>query len=139
MLDGSLSDSDKQQLEKLKTQIERIRDPELSKDTPPAELLGVPASYWLNLRGYNPAAVAAKLNQPMLILQGERDYQVTMKDYQGWKDALSTRENVILKSYVKLNHLFIEGEGKSTPAEYQVAGHVAQEVVDDIAEWIQRQ
>ena len=135
-LDGSLSDSDKQQLEKLKTQLERIGDPELSNDTPSAELLGVPASYWLNLRGYNPAAVAAKLNQPMLILQGERDYQVTMKDYQGWKDALSTRENVVLKSYPKLNHLFIEGEGKSTPSEYQVAGHVAKEVVDDIAEWI---
>jgi len=138
MLDGSLSDSDQQQLEKLKTQIERIGDSELSNDTSPAELLGVPASYWLNLRSYNPAAVAAKLNQPMLILQGERDYQVTLKDYEGWKDSLSSRKNVALKTYPKLNHLFIEGEGSSTPAEYQDAGHVAREVVDDIAAWIKR-
>ena len=39
-------------------------------------------------------------------------------------------------SYPKLNHLFIEGEGKSTPAEYSTPGNVARVVVDDIAKWI---
>jgi hypothetical protein len=43
---------------------------------------------------------------------------------------------VRLKSYPKLNHLFMEGEGKAKPAEYDKAGHVAQEVVDDVARWI---
>ncbi|HID74695.1 MAG TPA: alpha/beta fold hydrolase [Planctomycetaceae bacterium] len=135
-LDGSVSEAEAKQLEGLKKRIERVRDPGLSKDVPPGELLGAPASYWLDLQGYRPAALAAELSQPMLILQGERDYQVTMKDFEGWARALSSRDNVVLKSYPKSNHLFIEGEGLSTPAEYQVAGHVAQEVIDDIASWI---
>jgi hypothetical protein len=72
----------------------------------------------------------------MLILQGARDYQVTTEDLEGWKKALSSRDNVQFKLYPALNHLFMTGEGKSTPAEYDVAGHVAEEVVADTAAWI---
>jgi uncharacterized protein len=43
-----------------------------------------------------------------------------------------------LKSYPALNHLFIAGEGKSTLDEYSVVGHIAEEVIIDIAEWIKR-
>jgi fermentation-respiration switch protein FrsA (DUF1100 family) len=74
----------------------------------------------------------------MLILQGERDYQVSMTDFGLWKKALGSRPDVTLKSYPKLNHLFQEGEGKSKPEEYSRAGHVAREVVDDIAEWVKK-
>jgi fermentation-respiration switch protein FrsA (DUF1100 family) len=133
-------DKTKEALEKLKKQVERVKDPKLSADTPAAELpFGGPAAYWLDLRKYDPVATAAKLKQPMLILQGERDYQVTMTDFEGWKKGLKERKNVTLKSYPKLNHLFMEGEGKATPAEYDKAGHVAAEVIDDIAGWIKKQ
>ena len=105
------------------------------EDAPP--VLGMPAHYILDLRGYDPAAEAARLSVPMLILQGERDYQVSMKDFAGWKTALGGRKDVTFKSYPALNHLFETGEGKSTPAEYDKPGHVAAEVVDDTAKWIQ--
>ena len=95
-----------------------------------------PESYWKDLEGYKPAEVAAKLKMPMLILQGERDYQVTMADLQGWRDALGSRTDVTIKSYPTLNHLFMAGEGKATPAEYERPGHVADFVLDDIAAWI---
>jgi alpha-beta hydrolase superfamily lysophospholipase len=72
----------------------------------------------------------------MLILQGERDYQVTMVDFQNWKAALSTRSDVQFKSYPDLYHLFISGTGKSTPQEYQKPGSVAAVVIDDIAAWV---
>jgi uncharacterized protein len=39
-------------------------------------------------------------------------------------------------SYPKLNHLFMEGQGKSTPAEYFTPGNVATGVIDDIVKWI---
>jgi len=71
-------------------------------------------------------------------LQGGRDYQVTTEDFEEWKIALSARENVEFKLYPTLNHLFIEGEGPSTPAEYEIAGHVAERVIDDMANWIER-
>jgi fermentation-respiration switch protein FrsA (DUF1100 family) len=74
----------------------------------------------------------------MLVLQGERDYQVTMADFAGWKKALAGRKGVVLKSYPKLNHLFMEGKGKAKPEEYGKEGHVAKEVVDDIAAWVKK-
>ena len=98
----------------------------------------VPGSYWLDLRGYHPAELAAKLSVPMLILQGERDYQVRMADWEGWKKALAGRSNVTFKSYPALNHLFVAGSGPSTPADYQQPGHVSEEVIADIAAWIAR-
>jgi hypothetical protein len=42
----------------------------------------------------------------------------------------------MLKSYPTLNHLFMEVEGQSTGAEYELASHVAENVIKDIADWI---
>jgi dienelactone hydrolase len=103
-----------------------------------AQILQAPRSYWLALQGYNPPALAATLKARWLILQGERDYQVTMTDFANWKAALGGRPGVTLKSYPALNHLFQEGVGKSKPAEYTQPGHVAAEVVDDIAKWVKQ-
>jgi len=105
--------------------------------TDPATLLfGAPPSYWLDLNAYDPVGVAQTIARPMLILQGERDYQVTLADFQGWQDGLAGREEVTFKLYLQLNHLFISGQGPITPAEYELPGHVAAEVIEDIARWI---
>ncbi len=93
-------------------------------------------AYWLDLRGYDPVAVAAHSSIPMLILQGERDYQVTMTDFEGWKKGLAGRANVTFKSYPALDHFFIAGSGASTPADYAVPGHVSGDVIGDITAWI---
>ena len=99
-----------------------------------ATLLGAPASYWLSFRGYDPAATAKALSIPVLVLQGGRDYQVTAKDLEGWKAALG-RERATIRLFPALNHIFVAGEGPSTPAEYEKPGHVAPEVVEAIARW----
>lgn len=102
-------------------------------------IFGAGAAYWLDLRSYDQVAVAKGLKQPMLILQGARDYQVTEPDFEGWKKGLGSRANVTYKLYPGLNHLFVTGAGKSTPSEYEKAGHVAEIVVSDIAAWIKQQ
>jgi uncharacterized protein len=102
-------------------------------------ILGAGAAYWLDLRSYDQVATAKALKQPLLILQGARDYQVTEADFDGWKKGLGSRANVTYKLYPDLNHLFMTGVGKSTPAEYEKPGHVAEAVVSDIAAWIQKQ
>jgi hypothetical protein len=136
-LSGPISEEQQRQLDVLQAQVANIKDPALSTDTPSDRLLGVPASYWLDLRGYSPPEVARTLRMPMLVLQAERDYQVTMADYEGWKDALGNRPDVAFKLYPGLVHTFMPGEGK--PEDYAVPGHVAPEVVDDIALWINGQ
>ena len=97
-----------------------------------------PASYWDDLAGYDPVALARKVQAPFLILQGERDYQVTMKEFELWREGLKVRRDVTLKSYPKLNHLFLEGEGKSLPAEYSTLGHIPAYVLDDIAAFVKK-
>ena len=99
-------------------------------------LLGGPPAYWLDLRQHDPLAITKGLKQPLLILQGGRDYQVTPVGFERWKEALGAQANVTFKLYPKLNHLFITGEGKSSPAEYEQPGHIAEAVVVDVADWI---
>ncbi len=131
------SPQQKAAVEKLKSQAEKLKDPKLSVDTPGEELpFGVPGRYWLSMRELAPVETAHKVKQPLLILQGGRDYQSTIEDFEGWKTGLSGRPRATFKSYPRLNHLFAEGEGKARPAEYQKEGHVAKEVVDDITAWI---
>ena len=138
-VDGTITEQEKAQLAQMKEQVARLKDPALSVTTPAKDLpFGVSPKYWLDLRGYKPSEMAKNLKQPILIVQGERDYQVTMEDFKGWKNSLSSRENIEFKTYPKLNHLFIEGEGKSTPDEYQKVGHVAETVVSDIATWVKK-
>jgi uncharacterized protein len=134
--DGTISPAEQGQIDQLQTQVDAINDPTLDADTPAAQLLNVPAAYWLDLRGYQPAEAARSLAQPMLIMQGERDYQVTLDDLAGWRAALAGRENVTFKQYPALNHLFIAGSGPSTPAEYGTEGSVDPAAIDDIAAWI---
>jgi dienelactone hydrolase len=125
----------RQQAEKLKEAAQQIRAVEEGKSDA-RSVMGMPAPYIRDLKGYDPAAEMRKLKVPALFLQGERDYQVRMTDFERWKQALEGRTDVSFKSYPKLNHLFTAGEGKSTPAEYQKPGHVDQQVIEDIAAWI---
>jgi uncharacterized protein len=111
---------------------------DLSPTTPASELpFGLPASYWLDLRDYDPVATAAALDKPMLILQGGRDFQVTAEDdLPGWQAGLGHRADVTIRVHDADNHLFFPGTGPSTPAEYETPQHVDPAVVADIARWL---
>ncbi len=111
---------------------------DLSPATPAAELpFGLAAEYWLDQRGYDPAATAAALDRPILILQGGRDYQVTVADdLPGWQRALAHRSDVIIKVLEADNHQFVAGSGPSTPADYERPGQVDGEVITVVADWI---
>lgn len=136
-LDGKIAEDEEKRLKEIKTAVEKIKNlKEYDVSWGKENLIGTPPEYWLDLRGYDPARTSANLKRPMLILQGGRDDQVTEKDFERWQKALSLRQDVEFKYYPRLNHLFIEGRGNSSPAEYSRSGHVAESVIDDIAEWI---
>ena len=112
--------------------------PDLPPSTPAAELpFGFPASYWLDLQGYDPVLTAAALDTPMLILQGGRDYQVTVEDdLSRWQAGLGHRADVTIHVYDADNYLFFPGAGPSTPSEYEQPQHMDLSVVADIAQWL---
>ncbi len=132
----SLDAEEKQSLLDLNRQIKRVKNPAQLKTSPTDSLpLGLPSSYWQSLNKYNQLTTAKKLKQAILVLQGKRDYQVLMKDFEIWKKELQSSDKNKFIAYEKLNHLFISGEGKSTPAEYQKQGNLEEQVIRDIAEW----
>jgi dienelactone hydrolase len=136
MVDGQLVDEERTQLEQAEQLAARVRAL-TPADAPSRELIGgAPPSYWLDLRGYDPPAAASALAHPFLVLQGERDYQVTLADFARWRAALASRANVTLRSYPDLNHMFMRGAGPSQPSDYLTPGHVDPDVVADIARWI---
>jgi dienelactone hydrolase len=140
-VDGTISPDEQTQIAMADALMAAVRD--VKPGDPPIQTMFVsaPASYWLDLKGYSAPEASRTLPQPMLILQGERDYQVTMDDYAVWKQALGdgTSNRVVqYRSYPGLNHLFMPGTGPSTGAEYMQASHVDAAVIGDVAAWIQR-
>lgn len=119
-------------------QARAVDDPGLAPGTSPATLpFGVPAPYWLDVRGYDPPAAAAAAKVPMFIAQGGRDYQVTVDDDLSlWRAALAGRADVTIRVYDADNHLFFPGSGPSSPDEYEPAQHLDPQVVADIAGWL---
>jgi outer membrane protein assembly factor BamB len=59
-------------------------------------------------------------------------------DLESIQTSLHGKESVTFKLYPSLNHLFISGEGKCTPAEYEKPGQAAAEVVHEIAQWLMK-
>lgn len=107
---------------------------------PEGSFFHAPASYWLSLRDYHAIATAKALDAPILILQGERDFQVTMADdFKAWRKAFAGQPRVTLHAYPGLGHLFMPAGDPPSPADYDQAQHVDAGVTRDMAAWIRQQ
>jgi dienelactone hydrolase len=115
-----------------------VAGPDLGADTPPDQLLfGFSASYWLDMRGYDPVATAVAARKPMLILQGGRDFQVTAEhDLPGWQAGLGDRTDVTIRVFDADDHMFFAGEGPSVPSDYERPQHVDPAVIAAVASWL---
>lgn len=112
---------------------------ELPDDIDPATplMLGLPAGYWRDLMAYDPVATALALPQPMLIIQGGRDYQVSAeRDFGVWQSRFAGSKRASFKLYPEMNHIFLPGEGPSRPEEYFQPGEFMLQPAQDIASWI---
>jgi uncharacterized protein len=136
MSDGTITADEQQQIDQASALLTNVKALTAADAASGRIFAGAPAAYWLDLRGYDPPSEARKVKAPMLILQGDRDFQVTSEEFARWKAALASRSDVTFHSYPGLNHFFIPGSGPSLPTEYLVAGHVAEEVIRDIAAWV---
>ncbi len=135
-LDGQIDDQERKAIDDAKRQTARIKQLTNADLTSNETLHGAYPAYWLDLRAYDPVAVALKLKLPMLVLQGERDYNVTMADFAGWQRVAAQKKNVATKSYPKLDHLFLEGTGPSTDEQYKEPRNIPRYVIDDIAAFV---
>jgi hypothetical protein len=134
--DGEVTDAEREQLELIRAETERIR----TLDIPAGEVvLGGGRPFWRSLDEYDPVAAAASLSLPRLLLQGERDWQVTVADdLSQYRAAIGDEPSVTIRTYDRLNHLFMPGEGTPSQAEYFVENHVAERVVTDVEAFVDR-
>ena len=102
-----------------------------------ATLLGVPARYWRSLEEYASEHFIDAIDLPLLILQGDADFQVYADvDYPLWQEALAGRENVTFCLYEGLNHLMMPTQGLRDTTEYVTPSHVREDVIADIAGFV---
>lgn len=99
-------------------------------------ILGAYPAYWLDLADYDPVESAKSIKEPMLFLQGEHDYQVTMDNFSLWKDGLGQRDNAQFITYPDLSHTFVKTEKMSTPDDYYTYATADESVSRDIAQFI---
>lgn len=133
----SLDAEEKKEIADYTIKMKTVKNPKALKTAKAEDLpLNLESFYWQSLVKYNQVQVAKKIKQPILVLQGERDYQVTMTDYNLWKQHLGSNPKNQFISYPNLNHLFMNGAGKSMPSEYDKQGNVEEKVILDIISWV---
>ena len=103
-------------------------------------LFGIPVPYLKDLYAHPVEESLAQLDIPILVMQGENDFQMDTADYKSWQKALENyageKEFVL---WPELNHLFVRDTAfkrRGTIAEYLQEGHVDQAVTDKIASWM---
>lgn len=100
-------------------------------------LLGIPARYWKSLEEYAGMHFIDGIHLPLLVLQGDADFQVYPDvDYPLWQQVLEGRENVTFRLYEGLNHMMMPTQGLRDTNEYLTPAHVREDVIDDIASFV---
>ena len=97
--------------------------------------------YYFKEMGEHPASdYLTASEKPILILQGEKDFQATVhKDFESYKQLLAGKNNVTFRLYENLSHAFVPsvyGNIMKAKQEYNVEQHISEEVIADIANWI---
>ena len=97
--------------------------------------------YYFKEMGQKTAADYLKQNgKPVLILQGEKDFQVLAEDdFKAFREQLAGRENTEFRLYPGLNHLFVSAISDNilhATKEYGTERHIGDEVIGDIAAFV---
>jgi dienelactone hydrolase len=138
-LDGVVTPAEHQRVTEIEAAVAAIRKGLSEEPIAGGYYLGAPLAYYRDLEDYDAPAKLASLDLPCLVLQGARDYQVTLDDFALWRDSLSGTGKACLRVHDDLDHLFRPGTGLSGPSDYDVYGVVDPAIIDCIARWIHTQ
>ena len=101
---------------------------------------GTTLYYFKEMGEYPASEYLLKLEKPVMIMQGEKDFQATLeKDFAAYKELLKDKKNVTFKVYENLNHLFVPsvyGNIMKAMKEYKVEQHIGENVIKELADWI---
>ena len=128
------------QVKALRTQFEMIPDMTEEKARRTKTVGKSYAWYFKEMSDHPTMEYLDALTKPVLILQGDKDFQVSPeRDFQLYQQLCAGKDNIQFKLYPGLNHLFMKSIYKSVKdfkKEYKVLQHVDEQVLTDIADWV---
>ena len=125
-----------QEMDRILQELDRLQD--LDALAGDERIAGAYKAYWKWLADYDALQAAGEIGEPVLLLQGEEDYQVTMEDFSLWQAAFGERDGWTLISYPGLTHAFTAGLKTEGAAVYARPGKVDSRVIGDVAGFILR-
>ncbi|MEG2538881.1 MAG: alpha/beta hydrolase [Clostridium sp.] len=131
---GLTEEFKKEQISFIQGEVSKIKT--LTQSSINEKILGIPAKYWLEYKGYDPAIEASKINKPMLFIQGLNDYQVTIDDLNKFKDTLKNDSKIEFKEFEGLTHTLSKGD--KTPNAYLENSNVDPSVINSIVEFLNK-
>ena len=104
---------------------------------------GTTLYYFKEMGEHSAPSYLSVCEKPILIMQGEKDFQSTAeKDFAAYKQLLAGRSNITFRLYKNLSHAFVPsvyGDIMKAKQEYNVEQHIGENVTVDIANWVKQQ
>ncbi|ATP57574.1 dienelactone hydrolase [Pedobacter ginsengisoli] len=136
-LSKDTSEAGKKTLDTVIKELDVTRITKLGNMKPDSVLLGLPASYWIDINVNDQVVGAKKLaKQRIFVGQGGNDFQVSTTDYNLWNTAIGKKKGSMAKLYPELNHLLSPQTEKGTMAQYNIPVSVSDVLITDISTWI---
>lgn len=130
-IDPVIDEKEKAQINQLNWIKNKILSPDYnskSKITIP----GTTAKYWVTDKNFNNLKTAQELKLPILLLQGVRDYNVPLKDYNLWLAGMKGKSNFKSVLFDDLDHLFFTGSGLANPKDIAKPNHVSPKAINEV-------
>ena len=112
----------------------------MSDDALQAQIvLGAPLYYWRDVADYDYAGEIVRLNLPVFIAQGEKDFQVLPAEgIEAYEAALSGFDGATYARYPDMTHMLadISVEMTGTAADYTSLAGIDVALADDVAQWM---
>jgi dienelactone hydrolase len=123
------------EIEKAEAAFQKIRE----NTYPEKQLfLGIGPQYWRDILQKTVLGELERITLPFLVVHGGKDYQVTRREHTLLKQAAGemSKADGRFVFYPDLNHYFMKIEGDPSPRDYGLTGHVAEQVIEDMADFI---
>lgn len=128
---------------KLDAEIQKLNDflKMPAEETKSVTVFGMPGYYLYEMRQFDPAALILALKLPTLIMQGGKDFQVSVGNgLDAWKKAVGEQEFITYKLYPELNHPMMAYTGdpalQYSLQEYNNPANMDETAENDIINWI---
>lgn len=134
-VDGKIDEQEQTQINQLKWLKDKIMSPDYNTKSK-ITLPGTSARYWLTDKNLNNLAVAKTLKLPILLVQGGRDYNVTMKEYNMWLEGMKGNSNFKPVLLDELDHQFFTGSGLANPKDVVKPNHASEKAIKSVVDFI---